>query len=50
MCFEVLLHMLVHNLFDSKVLNAICVSLNSCYVASFSSTIFCVGEALRFSG
>ncbi len=47
--FEVFMRTLVSGVFDSKVLNAICVSLNSCSLALFSSN-FCVVEALRFSG
>jgi hypothetical protein len=30
-----------HNFFDSKVLNAICVSLNPCHLASYSNDLLC---------
>ena len=47
--FKVFMHTLLGDVFDSKVLNAISVSLNPFHLASFSSN-FRVVEALRFSG
>ena len=47
-CFEVV-GSLFTDVFDSKVLNAICVSLISVSLASFSRNL-CVVEALSFPG
>ena len=50
--FEVVIHyfcVVLDVVLDSKVLNAISVSLNPYYLASFSRN-FCLVEALRFPG